>query len=229
VASVVKRLAVLVVAIVSGEVACQESAPSLRLNIDGVADPSLVRVQCMLSGPFGGHGFQLRGSNPIDIPIVVEGQSARSLKAIVFYPGYHTARVEIPDVTAQTELRVRLDPLAFRRLTGTVEFVDGANPRSFVLDIDVMVGSSHEFFGIIDGPVTTFDVAQAVVSAEGKFSVLVADLAADESLQSPRLPSEFRFLARDAATGNFVFELTPGRVATRDLPQALVLSASPPR
>jgi hypothetical protein len=226
----VKRLAVLVLALASGEVACQESVPSFRLYVDGAADPSLVRVQYMLSGPFGGHGFQLRGSaNPIDIPIVVEGQWARSLRAIVFCPGYHSARVEVPDVAAQTELRVRLDAMPVRRLTGTVEFVGGANPRSFVLDIDVLVGSSHEFFGIIDGPVTTFDVAEAVVSADGKFSAVVADLAEDESLQSPRMPSEYQFHARDAATRNFVFDLTPSRVATRDLPQALVLSASPAR
>jgi hypothetical protein len=227
VACVVKRLAVLVLVIVSGEVACQESAPSLRLHVDGAADPSLVRVQYMLSGPFGGYGSQLRGSANIDIPIVVEGQSARSLRAIVFCPGYHSARVEVPDVAAQTELRVRLDAMAVRRLTGTVEFVDGATPRSFVLDIDVLVGSSHEFFEVIDGPVATFDVAQAVVDADGDFSVVVADLAEDESLHSPRLPAEFRFHARDAATGNFVFDLTPSRVATRDLQQTLILSASP--
>jgi hypothetical protein len=183
----------------------------------------------MLSGAFGGYGSQLRGSANIDIPIVVEGQSAQSLRAIVFCPGYHSVHVDIPDVAAQTEWRVRLDALAVRRLTGTVEFADGANPRSFVLDIDVTVGASHQFFGIVDGPVTTFDVAQAVVSAEGNFSVLLADVAEDESLQSAIFPSEFQFHARDAATGNFVFDLTPSRVATRDLPQALVLSASPAR
>jgi hypothetical protein len=57
----------------------------------------------MLAGPFGGYRSQLHGSaDYIDIPIVVEGQPARSLKAIVFCPGYHTVRVEIPDVAAQT-------------------------------------------------------------------------------------------------------------------------------
>jgi hypothetical protein len=229
-ACIVKRLAVVIVAIVSGEVACQESAPSLRLHVDGAADPSAVRVEYMLAGPFGGYRTQLRGSaKHIDIPIVVDGKSARSLKAIVFSPGCYTARVEIQDVAAQTNLRVVLDPLPGRRLTGTVEFVGGANPRSFVLDINVMIGSSREFFGIADGPLTTFDVAEAVVSAEGDFSVAISDLAEDRTLRSPLLPSVFRFQARDAATGNFVFDLMPKEVAIEDLPQALVLSASPAR
>lgn len=68
-----KRLAVVVVAIVSGDVACQESVPSIRLQVDGAADPSIVRVEYMVVGQFGGSRGQLRGSaNYIDIPIVVE-------------------------------------------------------------------------------------------------------------------------------------------------------------
>lgn len=224
-----KRLAVVVLAIVSGQVAGQESASSLRLHVDGAADPSIVRVEYMLAGPFGGYRSQLRGSANIDIPLVVHRQSAQSLKAIVFCPGYRTARVEIPDVTAQTDLHVVLDALPVRHVTGTVEFAGGAAPRSFVLDIDVMVASSHEFFGIMDGPLTTFDVAEAVVSAEGDFAADIPDLAEDKTLQSPRGSSVFRFHARDAATGNFVFDLAPEPVAVEDLPQALVLSASPPR
>jgi hypothetical protein len=225
----VKRLAIVVLAIVSGNVAGQESATSLRLHVDGAADPSVVRVQYMLAGPFGGSGRQLRGSANIDIPLVVDGQSAQSLKAIVFCPGYRTARVEIPDVAAQTDLHVVLDALPVRHVTGTVEFVGGADPRSFVLEIDVEVASSHEFFGIMDGPLTTFDVAEAVVSAEGNFAAVIPDLAEDKTLQSPRGSSVFRFQARDAATGNFVFDLSPEQVAIEDLPHALVLSASPPR
>jgi hypothetical protein len=229
-ACIVKRLAIVVVAIVSGEAACQESAPSLRLHVDGPADPSIVRVEYMLAGPFGGYRTQLRGSaKHIDIPIAVDGKSARSLKAIVFSPGYHTARVEIQDMAAQTDLRVVLDPLPSRRLTGTVEFVGGTNPRSFVLNINVMIGSSREFFEIVDGPLTTFEVAKAVVNADGDFSVAISDLAEDRTLQSPLLPSVFRFQARDAATGNFVFELMPREVALDDLPEVLTLSASPAR
>ena len=183
----------------------------------------------MLAGPFGGYGRQLRGSANLDIPIVVDGQAARSLRAIVFCPGYHSVRVDIPDVAEQTELRVALDALAVRRLTGTVEFADGADPRSFVLDMDVEVASSHELFGIVDGPLTTFDVAEAVVSSAGDFSAVIADLAEDRALQSAHLSSVFQFRARDAATGNFVFELKPKTVAIEELPPALVLSASPPR
>ena len=222
------RLAVVVVvALVSGEAAGQESASSLRLHVEGAADPSIVRVEYMLAGPFGGYRRQLRGSATVDIPIVVDGQPAQSLKAIIFCPGYRTVQVAIPELAAQTELRVALDALAARPLTGTVEFVNGATPRSFVLDIDVVLGSSHKFFGIIDGAPTTFDVAQAVVSPEGDFSVVIADLAQDESLQSPDLPTVFRFQARDAATGNFVFDLQPRNVAIEELPPELVLSASP--
>jgi hypothetical protein len=226
-ACVVKRLAVLVVAIVSGEVAPQESASSLRLHVGGAADSSNVEVAYMLYGPFGGYGSRLRATaKDIDIPIVVEGRWARSLKAIVFSPGFHTARIEVPDVTAQSDLRVVLDPLPIRRLTGRVEFVGGAKPRSFVLDIDVMVGSSQEFFGIADGLATVFDVAEAAVSAKGDFSVAISDLAEDGALQSPVIPSVFRFHARDATTRNFVFELTPDEIAIRDLPQTLILSAA---
>ena len=226
---VVKRLAVLVLAIVCGNAAGQESAPSFRLHIDGAADSSGIRVQYMLRGPFGGSGQRLRGSADIDIPLVVDGQSAQSLRALVFCPGYRIVRVEIPDVAAQTDLRVALDALAVRHLSGKVEFADGAKPRSFILDVDVWVGSSHRFFGIVDGAVTEFDVAEAVVSADGDFSVDVPDLAEDEALQSPDLPSTLRFHARDAATRNFVFDLLPSQVAIDELSEALVLTASPAR
>jgi hypothetical protein len=225
----VKRLALVVLAIVSGDVAGQESAPGIRLHVDGAADPSAVRVEYMLAGPFGGYRTQLRGSANVDIPIVVNGQSAQSLRAIVFCPGNRSARVEVPDVAVQTDLRIVLDPLPVRRVTGTVEFVDGAKPRSFVLYIDVIHGSSHRFFGIIDGAPTTFAVSKAVVSANGDFSAAIADLAEDEEFRSPGWPSVFRFVARDAATGNFVFELKPGQVAIEELPQSFVLTASPAR
>ena len=226
---VVKRLAILVLAIVSGDVAGQESAPTFRLHIDGAADSSRIRVEYMLRGPFGGSGRQLRGSADIAIPLVVDGQSARSLRALVFCPGYRIARVVIPDVAAQMESRVALDALAARHLNGKIEFAGGAQPRTFILDIDVWVGSAHQFFGIVDGAVGEFDVAEAVVSAAGKFSVLIPDLAEDEALQAPGLPSMLRFQARDAATGNFVFDLMPSQVAIDDLLPALVLSASPAR
>ncbi|HKS58430.1 MAG TPA: hypothetical protein VJS12_24245, partial [Steroidobacteraceae bacterium] len=159
--AVAKALAVIVLAIASGEAACQESAPTLRLHVDGAADASVIQVEYMLAGPFGGYRTQVRGSaKQIHIPIAVRGQPAQSLKAIVFSPGYHTARIVIEDVAAApTDLHVTLDPLPVRRLSGTVEFVGGAKPRSFILDIDVHVGSSHAFFGIMDGPLTKFDVA----------------------------------------------------------------------
>jgi hypothetical protein len=232
VACVVKRLAVVAVAVVCGEAACQEPAPTLRLHVDGVANPSMIRVEYMLSGPFGGYRNQVRASaRDIDIPIAVEGRSARSLKAIVFCPGYHTARLEIPDVAAQTELRVALDALPVRRVNGKVEFVGGAKPRGFVLEIDVMVPSTHQFFGIADGAATTFDIAEAMVSAQGDFSAVIADLGRDVGLQaldrSGVVPSVFLLHARDAATRNFVFDLTPREIAIEGFPRALVLSASP--
>jgi hypothetical protein len=224
---IVRRLAFVVLAIVSGEVASHEPAPSIRLHVDGAAEPSAVRVEYMLTGPFGGYRSQLRGSANMDIPIVVSGQSARSLRAIVFCPGYHSARVEVPDLAVQTDLHVALDALPVRRVTGKVEFADGAEPRSFVLEINVVHGSSHRFFGIVDGAPTTFAVAKAVVSAEGDFSVALADLAEDDEFRSPDLPSVLQFQARDAATGNFVFDLMPKQLAIEELPQALVLSAAP--
>ena len=67
------------------------------------------------------------------------------------------------------------------------------------------------------------------MSAEGDFSVAISNLAEDRTLLSPLLPSVFRFHARDAATRNFVFDLMPRELAIEDLPQALVLSASPVR
>ena len=209
--------------------AAAESVPSLRLHVDGAVDPSLVRVEYLLAGPFGGSRSQLRGPGHMDIPTVIDGQSAHSLKAMIFCPGYHIARVEVPDLAAQTDLRVALDPLPVRRVTGTVEFVGNTVPRSFVLDIEVMVASSREFFEIVDGPLTTFDVAEAVVSSAGAFSAVIADLSEDRTLQSANEPSVFRFQAREAATGNFVFDLKPKTIAIDELPPALVLSASSPR
>jgi hypothetical protein len=80
---------------------------------------------------------------------------------------------------------------------------------------------------VVDGPPTAFDVAEVVVSADGSFSLVLPDLAEDASLESPVFPSELRFYARDAATGNFLFDLVPDKIAIRDLPAALVLSTAP--
>jgi hypothetical protein len=112
-------------------------------------------------------------------------------------------------------------------LAGTVEFVGGAHSRSFVLDIDMTIPSAHQFFGILDGAVTAFDVSEAVVSVEGAFSAAIADFAEDETLRTPGEPNVLRLRARDAVTRNFVFDLRPSEVALEDTPQTLVLSASP--
>ncbi len=48
-----------------------------------------------------------------------------------------------------------------------------------VLVVDYYAGWAHEFFGIIDGAVTTFRVATIPVDSERTFAVAVPDLAND--------------------------------------------------
>jgi hypothetical protein len=229
-AAAAKWIAAVVFAIVSGDVVCQESGATLRLRIDGPPDPSMVRVEYMLVGPFGGYRSQMQGSaDYVDVPVAVDGQAARSLKALVFCPGYRTVRVDIPDVASQSELRIVLDDLPVRNLTGIVDFATETTPRSFVLDIDVMAYSAHEFFGIVDGSVTTFDLAEAVVSAAGQFALVLPDMTKDEALQSRGLPNVLRLRARDATTLNLVFDLAPAQIAFDDMPaESVALAASPP-
>ena len=63
----------------------------------------------------------------------------------------------------------------------------------------------HQFFGIMDGPVTAIGIATVVPDEKGQFEVAVPDFGRQTNLDE----GEFQFILRQTTTGNIIAFLKP--------------------
>ena len=116
-------------------------------------------INYFLSGPFGGYGTFVR-TNPSVREYVLEtshdGQPAKSIKAIIYCPGYQTVLFtrEGPWDASSDTVNVALVPLSSVPLAGRVTGI--ADPEGLLLEIRYAAFWSHAFFGIYDGAVVSF-------------------------------------------------------------------------
>ena len=182
-----------------------------------------------MTGPFGGVGDYLRGSNgQTTYEIVLHPSRKRSrvnegrastLRLIAYCPSHKIVTLELLDLDRLTSSSMNLafDDLPVRRTKGYATFPPDIQRRSFEIVGYYMAHSSHSFFGIGDGPVTQFEVARTTVSADGHFELVLPDFSRDGFTAGQGTPNSIRFVARDPVTWNVLFELSPQELAAQEL------------
>ena len=175
------------------------------LHFPHTIDTSSMSIRYYLTGAFGGYGGFVRTKSDTwdySIETSYEGKPARTLKAILFCPGYEMKLLHIPSL-GDTEARnvdVELRPLPLIRLAGRVILPKPEASLGLKLNATYSAYWDHEFFGIIDGFVSSFDLASTNVAEDGSFSMMVPDFAHDPAINSFEDRGAIQLIARDRKT-----------------------------
>jgi hypothetical protein len=193
----------------------------LFLHFPRTIDTTSLSIRYFLTGAFGGYGGFVRTEPDTwdyTIETSYEGKPAKTLKAIVFCPGYEVRLLDIPslDDSAVTNLDVELNPLPLIPLSGTVMLPNPGGNLGLRIHATYYAYWDHEYFGIADGFVNSFDVASAVLSEDGSFSMMVPDFAHDPAVNSFKDRGAIQLMARDPKTGNIVYGLDRTGKSGRD-------------
>jgi hypothetical protein len=173
---------------------------AFHIRVHQAADTSGLRIYYNLTGPFGGYSSFVDGrTNVSDYPIKLsfDKKPARTLKAIIFCPGYQIAIIDVPSLAGLKEKSedVQLKPLPSVSLSGKV--MSPAHPATddFKISIRYEADWEQQFFGITDGPVAEFDIATVTLAKDGSFTATLPDFTLDPVVNSFAEQGVFTFTA----------------------------------
>jgi hypothetical protein len=225
-------------------VAAQGRRPSIDntflLRFPRTVDTTGLSISYFLTGPFGGYGSYVRTKSNVReyvIETLYEGKSAKTLKAIIYCPGYGVELLSASPLTVPSGISpfVELKTLPSIPLSGKVVLPKGRSVTSPKIEVVYSAYWSHQFFGISDGAVITFKVASTDVAEDGSFSIMVPDFTRDPVVTSFEKKGVLRLMAREPNTGNMPYILEraeqPGRgaelVIAAEYDGELILYAKP--
>jgi hypothetical protein len=166
-----------------------------------------VQIVYFMTGRFGGYGSFVnveKGKAEYEILAAVKDVPAETFKLIAFLPG---CQIEIRDTRVQSPrstMQLACVPLAQIRLRGQVTPSPKIHPGDRI-EINYLAEWDFDFFGISDGPVTTFHIAEASLDANGLFDFSVPDFFAQPGLSQ----GEFQFLLQEDKPGGSRTDLHP--------------------
>jgi hypothetical protein len=192
------------------------------LHLPRTIDTTYLSVKYFLTGSFGGHGgFLPTKPNTWDYAIETsyENKPARTLKAIIFCPGYEMKLVNVPslDHSSVGDAIIELEPLPSIRLSGRVMLPKRDGVADLNIEATYLAYWGHEFFGIADGMVSAFFVASTRVSEDGSFSTTIPDFAHDSSINFFKQKGVIRLSLREPNTGNMPYRLERANNSGRDV------------
>jgi hypothetical protein len=165
---------------------------SLRLP-SGVASES-VGIRYFMVGSFGGYGGFVKAEKGLSshaFDAASDGKPATNVKVIAYLPGCEIVKLDIPIEDTQVERQLECKPLGSIRLRGQISPLTIFHGPAVRVYVNYLATWDHEFFGIMDGPVTSIALGNVAADDEGRFEVEVPDY----------------FNQQDAATGAFEFVL----------------------
>ena len=205
------RIALLVAAVpvAAGQDSASQQPPRISFTLPADIPSETVQINYFMIGPFGGYGDFVRtekGRSTYDILASVDGKPAANVKVIAYLRGCEIATLEIPmqDTTQSRSLSCKLlGRILLRGQISPVLITQRHQPAEVVVDYLAMW--DHQFFGIMDGAVTSIHVATVVPDEEGQFEVAVPDFSKQTNLGE----GEFQFILRQTTTGNIIAFLKP--------------------
>jgi hypothetical protein len=170
--------------------------PFVSISIPTTVSLDSVQIAYMLGGPFGGLSSSIRPtsvSRSYRIFTTVDKQRATDVKIVVLAPGCEIAKFDVHlDSTAHAGRTFQCQPAKTVDLSGQI------NPPELALRKDVELVIDYEpvwvnyFFGIMDGPLSHFRVAETIPKPDGTFRVNLPLFAIDAADTSDQPRSSFR-------------------------------------
>lgn len=168
-----------------------------------------MQIAYELSGPFGGYsGYTDPDPNlrSYKIDASINGKAAREAKLIVYAPGCDLQTFVIPlqaDSAATAEFECAHVPSV--ALSGQIVPRELSAKSQLAIRYEAFWG--NRFFGIMDGPVTQFELAPVRPDAEGRFQVNLPYFAVDSS--GAESQASFSLILEDRDTGDLIVFLEP--------------------
>jgi hypothetical protein len=160
------------------------------------------------------HSYEIKASSK-DLP-------AHAMKILLYSPGciIQNLILEFSGSEHVTKQFV-CEHLPVIKLTGQLP-PELAGKENAEIVIRYMAYWSHEFFGIADGPVSSFEIAKATPASDGRFEIDLPDFAQDRTSTTFTRPADFQLTLRDSKTWNPIArnlepELPEFRTRTREL------------
>jgi hypothetical protein len=201
----------------------EEPAP-FEIHLPSEIRSEQVQARYYLTGPFGSSGGFLKAEperNEYLIDTSVNHQAAETLKVILYAPGCQIVTLSVhPLSESEKTADVPCEDLPPLTFNGKVEFPEAPRRRPYEVEITYMAYWANDFFGVADGPVTTFDLAQVTPDERGAFHVILPNFTKDAATGSFHRNAGLRFIARERESGNIVSLLAPANVQgknSRDL------------
>lgn len=197
----------------------EEPAP-FEIRLPSEIRSEQVQARYYLTGRFGSYGGSLKAEPERDAYLIdtsVNHQPAETLKVILYAPGCQIVTLKISSLSGSDKAAdVPCEDLPPMTFNGRVELPEALRRRPYEVEITYMAYWAHGFFGITDGPVTTFDLARVAPDAGGAFHVQLPNFTKDAKTESFHRDAGLRFIAREPDTGSIVSFLAPANVQGKD-------------
>ena len=208
----------------------EEPAP-FEIRLPSEIRSEQVQLTYYLTGPFGGSGSSVKAEperNAYLIATLVNHQAAQTLKLILYAPGCQIVTFKVLSLAESDKAAdVSCEDLPPMTFNGRVVLPEALRRRPYEVEIIYMAYWAHEYFGIADGPVTTFTLARVTPDNDGAFHVALPNFTKDAATESYRRDAALRFIAREQDTNNIVSLLAPANVQGKD-PQDLPIKPKYP-
>lgn len=184
---------------------------SVKLSKD--TNTSNLWIEYEITGSFGGYYSFVRTKPDMwdyEIPTSYDGQSAKTLKLIVYSPSYYVKTFNFPFLEKQNKnLEINLEPLKEITFSGKILLPDQLDADKLKLEISYLGDWKCEYFGLIDCLIGANKITTANLEKDGRFKVNLPDFASDKIISSFGSPGEFSFRLQDKQSGKFLFALKP--------------------
>jgi hypothetical protein len=194
--------------------------PEVSILVPAGVSVEGIQIDRMLSGRFGGDASSITPTPKMQryaIDASVNGVAANRVQVVVYMPGCELSRYDIAMHGESIERQAECKVLPAWPLSGqlvmdaaTVAAL-GKHDSPLEIEVGYMALWVSDFFGIMDGPVTTFHVATLPLGEDGSFSVMLPELVQDpaEKGAKERYRGAFLFRLREKKTWNIVGTLRP--------------------
>lgn len=184
----------------------EEASPSFSILLPSNIPSWKVQISYFLIGPFGGYGGYAAprfDATSYEIPTVVDGKPATELRAIVYAPGCEIQKLVVPLIErSQVTRAFACQPVEKVRLSGQIVPSELARYGNAEVVVTYMALWAHGFFGIVDGPVTQFELTSTPPRADGRFEVDLPLLSQEATQSEPQ--ASLCLMLRDSRTLNHI-------------------------
>ena len=196
--------------------------PEVSIRVRAGASVEGIQINRMLSGPFGGDASSITPAPKMQryaIDASAKGVAASRVQVVVYMPGCELSRYDIAMHGESVERQAECKALPAWTLSGQL-VIDastvaalGKHDSPLEIEVGYMALWVSAFFGIMDGPVTTFHVATVPLGKDGSFSVMLPEFAKDPAEKTAGSSGWFELRLREKKTWNVVGTLRPTEFA----------------